>query len=50
MTFGGWRADLIRGTDTLDQLTERSQQAGYKDILGKQRRVSGVIRILCQAQ
>ena len=30
--FGGWRADLIRGTDTLDQLTERSQQAGYKDI------------------
>ena len=23
--FGGWRADLIRGTTTLDQLTERSQ-------------------------
>ena len=30
--FGGWRADLRRGLDTLDQLTERSLQQGYTDI------------------
>ena len=30
--FGGFKADLIRGLDTLDQLTERSITQGYKDI------------------
>ena len=30
--FGGWRADLIRGTDTLDQSTNYALELGYKDI------------------
>jgi len=30
--FGGYRADLQRGLDTLDQLTERSCEQGYTDI------------------
>ena len=30
--FGGWRADLIRGTDTLDQSTDYALNLGYKDI------------------
>jgi len=30
--FGGFKADLIRGLDTLDQLTERSITQGYKDV------------------
>ena len=30
--FGGWKADLKRGLNTLDQLTERSQEMGYTDI------------------
>jgi len=30
--FGGWRADLIRGTDTLDQSTNYALDLGYKDI------------------
>ena len=30
--FGGYRADLIRGLDTLDQLTKRGLELGYKDI------------------
>ena len=30
--FGGYKADLRRGLDTLDQLTERGMQMGYKDI------------------
>ena len=30
--FGGWRADLIRGTDTLDQSTNYALNLGYKDI------------------
>lgn len=30
--FGGYRADLQRGLETLDRLTERSREQGYTDI------------------
>ena len=30
--FGGWKADLERGTKTLDLLTEKCLDMGYKDI------------------
>jgi hypothetical protein len=30
--FGGYRADLRRGLDTLDQLTQRGLELGYTDV------------------
>ncbi len=30
--FGGWKADLNRGLDTLDQLTETAMNFGYENI------------------